>query len=519
VNSSDLSVHSGIRVEKFRQPVSPAPKLEKDKVYVCFTISDGDNLPVVSCNNWPQLWADKTRGDIPLGWTISPAACLLIPGIVDYYYSTATSNDTFMAAVSGVGYCYPDFYARRFCTSDRERVFDDFLGLTDAYMRKMDLRAVCPSLGGGTIHRYAERVPSALSIFPDYGRNVATYEEATFASARGIPVFRAATTWDQNATREENITSLASQIRNMAALNRPAFLHVFICNWFWDLPAMKEAIRQLGPDYVAVGPDQLAALCRQEMERRQVQIQPLSSVACFEGEKVRLTTGILNTSARTMDLCVTMAGGLNQPIVEPSLKRLKPGKEFTVEISGVPTGESLRLNVSGPFGVRERVSKICRVWSDELADPVPDKTKLSFVSLYEAESLNHRDRSGKAEKDPDASGAMVWIARKAEVEPGCIVYGPYASLEEGKYLALFRLKRLDGGTGQAALLDTCVGGGNPQTGKIEVGVADLSLNKWRWFPIVFRHPGGNFESRIQWSGNVSLAIDAVAVWKIGVEGE
>ena len=404
VGSSDLSVHSGIRAEKLRQPVSPAPKLEQDKVYVCFAISDGDNLPVVSCNNWPQMWDDKTRGEFPLGWTISPSASLLIPGIVDYYYSTATSNDTFMAAVSGVGYCYPDVYARRFRASDRTRVLDGFLDLTDATMRTMDLRAVCPSLGGSAIHRYAERIRCAQSVFPDYGRNVKTYEEATFASACGIPVFRAATTWDQGASKEEQVKSLVSQVREMAALNRPAFLHVFICNWFWDLPAMKEALRQLGPDYVAVGPDQLAALYRQEMERKQVQIRT-PSAACFEGQKMRLTASVQNTSERASDISVTV-GGLDQSAVEPSRKRLKPGQEVVVEISGLPNEKSIPSGRErSRLAHRERVLNLCRVRSGELAGSVPERARLSCVGLYEAESLSHQ--SGKAEQDSDASGAMV----------------------------------------------------------------------------------------------------------------
>ena len=512
VGSADLSVHSGIRVEKFRQPVSPAPKLEADKVYVCFAISDGDNLPVVTGNNWPQLWADKTRGEFPLGWTISPAAALLIPGVVDYYYATATSNDTFMAAVSGVGYCYPDSYASRFRASDRARVLDDFLGLTDATMRTMDLRAVCPSLAGGEIRRYAERIRSARSVFPDYGRTVTTYDEATFVSARGLPVFRAATTWDQGASKAEQISSLVAQIRGMAAQNRPAFLHVFICNWFWDLPAMKAALKELGPDYVAVGPDQLAALYGQEMERRQIQIQTQPNVACLEGQGVRLTAGIRNISARTMDVSVTVAGGLTQPLVEPRRKRLKPGEEVAAEVSGVPTGEGIRLSVSGPFGVRERVSNLCRVRSGEVAGLMPETSRLSGARLFEAEFLSHQ--AGQAEKDPEASGAMVWTARKAETAPGYVAYGPYASFEQGRYLALFRLKRTGEGAGRVALLDTCVHGGNPQTGTLDVGAADLPLNAWRWFPLVFQHPGGALETRVLWSGSASLAVDAVTVWKI-----
>lgn len=78
-------------------------------------------------------------------------------------------------------------------------------------------------------------------------------------------------------------------------------------------------------------------------------------------------------------------------------------------------------------------------------------------------------------------------------------------LEEGKYLVLFRGKRLDEGAGQAAVLDTSVGGGGPvnfgfghRTGWLEVKPEDLPLNEWRWFPIVFKHSGGSVETRVGW---------------------
>jgi hypothetical protein len=105
------------------------------------------------------------------------------------------------------------------------------------------------------------------------------------------------------------------------------------------------------------------------------------------------------------------------------------------------------------------------------------------------------------------------VARKGETEPGHIMFGPYAPLEAGKYLALFRVRRLDEGTGVLALLDTCVAGGTPQTGKRELRAEELPLNEYRWVPIVFEHPDGNFETRVQWSGAASMAVDAVALWR------
>ena len=97
---------------------------------------------MLTVSNFPQLWKDPVRGKLPLGWTISPSACMLIPDIVDYYYSTATDQDRFLGAVSGIGYAYPDSYGKRFREQDRRRVFDEFLDQTRTYMERMDLEEI-----------------------------------------------------------------------------------------------------------------------------------------------------------------------------------------------------------------------------------------------------------------------------------------------------------------------------------------------------------------------------------------
>ncbi|PIU89103.1 MAG: hypothetical protein COZ06_18110 [Armatimonadetes bacterium CG_4_10_14_3_um_filter_66_18] len=68
-----------------------------------------------------------------------------------------------------------------------------------------------------------------------------------------------------------------------------------------------------------------------------------------------------------------------------------------------------------------------------------------------------------------------------------------------------------------AHLDTCVGGGVPQTAERELRAEELPLNEWRWVALALDHPGGAFETRLEWSGAASLATDAVALWR--VEGE
>ncbi|MHB1456598.1 MAG: GxGYxYP domain-containing protein, partial [Armatimonadota bacterium] len=83
ISTANISVHSGFKVPPFKQKkADPAPKLQKDKVYITLTISDGDNIPVITTGNWPQIWKNKMRGDFPIAWTISPASSILIPDIM-----------------------------------------------------------------------------------------------------------------------------------------------------------------------------------------------------------------------------------------------------------------------------------------------------------------------------------------------------------------------------------------------------------------------------------------------------
>jgi hypothetical protein len=506
--SSNLSVHSGIRVPEFKQPELPAPKLQNDKTYVCFTMSDGDNLPVMTVGNWPALWADKTRGDFPIGWTISPSACMLIPDIMDYYYSTATPNDTFMAAVSGVGYCYPESYGKRY--RDPARVFDGFLSLTDDYMRRMDLRAVCPSLATVTnIDRYAKQVKSAKSVFADYGRRVSTYDEATYTASRNTPVFRAATTWDPRALHDDGATAIAAQVREMTPKEKPAFLHVFLCNWFWDLPAMKSVMDKLGPDYVAVGPDQLTTLYRQDMERRQIQVGKLPDIGWFPGQTVRMATSIQNVSGRPCRVRLAVTPGLSLDPAETDIA-LKPGDTRPLALSGVPTADTVTLSMTGSFGAKTCRAAIKKIDPAEYTGKMPDVKSLTSVALWEAESLNHQLGEAKQE-----DGATLWASPANTSAPGHIVYGPYKDLKPGHYLAVFGIERTGPGAGTAAILDTSARVGAVFMASRKLSVDDLPVGEFKAVPLEFDHPGGALETRVFWPGTAPIAVDYVAVWEVG----
>jgi len=513
INCSNLSVHSGIRIQRFRQHIPPPPRLQQDKVYVSWVISDGDNLPVLTVNNFPQLWKDRLRGSFPIGWTISPSAYMLIPDIVDYYYSTATPEDCFLGAVSGIGYTYPDSYGERYRKPDRRRIFDGFLDQTRVFMDKMGLKSIWimgisrPDL----ISRYAERIPSLESLFPDYGRRVSGYEEATYPTARNVPVFHALTGWQEGISREQQISSLVSQIHALTPSKRPAFMHLFVLNWFADLPMLQEILRRLGPGYAAVRPDHLAHLYRQEMARQQVLVRIPPALAAIEGKPIRFTAFLQDVSSRPLEVSPLITGGLRRPSLKPDRARLVPGQMTPLSISGIPSGDFIHLELQGPFGVRRNPIALHRISARELAAPLP-KGQLRSIQFFEAETLAHR--SGQVDPDASANGGQVWAAIRGRTEPGYIIYGPYAPLKAGRYVALFRLKRTGDGDGLVATTDTCVGGGTPVTASRPVRAEDLPLGQYRVFPLVFRHPGGAFETRVLWPGSASLAVDHISVWEI-----
>ncbi len=55
----------------------------------------------------PGLWADKSRGDVPMGWAFNPNLCERMAPALYFAYKRKTSKDYFTAGDSGAGYVNP----------------------------------------------------------------------------------------------------------------------------------------------------------------------------------------------------------------------------------------------------------------------------------------------------------------------------------------------------------------------------------------------------------------------------
>jgi len=168
-----------------------------------------------------------------------------------------------------------------------------------------------------------------------------------------------------------------------------------------------------------------------------------------------------------------------------------------------------------PNGLPESVSQ-------ELIDAssVP-KGQLQLVAQWEAEK-DFAHNAGRKVDDEDASGKAAWEVRAGEDSPNAhALYGPYADMPAGDYVAFFRIKLLDEPVRDYAVeVDACVEYGRRVLNSLEVADVDLVRGKYVQVPLAFRSPEGKLECRVFWRGNVSLRVDKVMLFRVeGVRPE
>ena len=122
-------------------PVVPKkPELE-NKVYLALFLSDGDNIQYCQ-NALARLWDNPQRGIIPINWTVSPGLADLGPGLLNYFYKTASPNDFFASGPSGLGYTLLYDAHNRKWNNTGGQAFEEYMKLTERYLEKSGLRVI-----------------------------------------------------------------------------------------------------------------------------------------------------------------------------------------------------------------------------------------------------------------------------------------------------------------------------------------------------------------------------------------
>lgn len=262
--TANYSFHQHIEpIADFHQPQKPRKDqvaLDPSKIYVSFIVSDGDSLNFLDTfyagagNAAKKNWLMEERGEFPVGWEMQPLLLDLAPGILEYYYQTATEKDTFMLSASGIGYSYPEQMPE-----DKRR---ELLAATRPYLEELSLSSLFLLQHAGPVvprevrQDYADLLGDHIhGVVEGYFQKDAAQDQVDGMPwlLTGLPPFQPRyLSWSQGLT-----TSL-KKIASAKEADRPMFVPVHVVNGRTNLKDVKEVIDHLDTQlFKIVSPDVL----------------------------------------------------------------------------------------------------------------------------------------------------------------------------------------------------------------------------------------------------------------------
>ncbi len=217
-------------------------------------MSDGDNLQFTE-HLMRKLWSNPDRGTVPIGWTVSPVMLDAMPGALNYYYKTSTTNDNLISGPSGYGYTYPN-------TWSDENLLKKFVSRTEDYNIRAGLRVITiwNTITGGVNPNvgkiYAGQAKSLLGITAqNTGGGLTIYNESLPGMALSCNYCT-----NEQAMKDHIAKATAGWDRKS-----PRFVIIQAQPWKGVSPtSFKRVAGSLNEDYVVVRPDHLFQLIREE---------------------------------------------------------------------------------------------------------------------------------------------------------------------------------------------------------------------------------------------------------------
>ena len=250
--------------EQMEQYLEQSSTHPERKVFVSFTMSEGDNLQY-NLHRLQRIWHDPARGSIPIGWTISPVLSEAAPAMAAYYIGTATPNDELVAGPSGAGYIYPSRWPSQHLSSFLERTGQlmQRMNLTVLEVLNRDILQFLLTFGDAglalTNRNLQRRIVKALSPFGLRGiLSGDGQHNPTWTKVSGVPVY-------QNLGIGESVSSTVNMIKKAASANqrRPLYLSIYILAWSMSPSDLKQVAQQLGSEYEVVTPGVLLTMLAQ----------------------------------------------------------------------------------------------------------------------------------------------------------------------------------------------------------------------------------------------------------------
>lgn len=233
--------------------------LETNVHYVSFVFTDGDNVQWMH-NGFlvnTQWWASPHRGQIPVGWGISPTLRDLSPTVLERLYADAAgrrpANDVF-CAMSPIGYCYPALMSAQARATNAARL--------NRYLQDIgsDILIVLDKSGFETPSVYEAyfRQPALNAIFYwDAFGDYAKYAGAVRWTGRKPLISAFTSLWGANGPAQV-ADKLKQRSKNPSSTD--GYSLVAVHAWSHGVDSIRQCMQLLGPDMRVVTPDVLVAL-------------------------------------------------------------------------------------------------------------------------------------------------------------------------------------------------------------------------------------------------------------------
>lgn len=294
------SLYSGLHSSIDVPAVPTTPQLQ-NKIYVCFMLSDGDNIAYMQ-HKMRGVWNDSARGQVPIGWTVSSLACDIDPGMLNYYWRSATPNDCLISGPSGAGYAKIEHWSPANAIAYTEASAPYLLRGGQSVITVWDSLSTAKGLYYGT------NCP-ALAGLIDHGGGYYTTTSKGRVPVMGMP---------SGANYASTPADLIAGITNTAAGwagNAPMFIPVQGSGWDITPSELVTVANALDSRFIVVRPDTMFLLYRKFMGQGVVIDPPptnLRAVRRFNGQVILTWSG--SADATGYVITRSLVSGMGTPL-------------------------------------------------------------------------------------------------------------------------------------------------------------------------------------------------------------
>ncbi|WP_114207294.1 GxGYxYP domain-containing protein [Acidisarcina polymorpha] len=254
----NATAFSGVRAPIRRtQPPAIVPQLQS-KIYLALIMVEGDNIQYDQ-HRMRQMWDDPTRGQVPLGWSISVLLRDIAPSMLSYYQETQTPNDLLVAGPSGAGYTYPAMWPNS--------TLPGYMKRTGEYMRRAGMRTLFAynrdnstdlALTTGLVDLYKSNIPGLEGIVYNYetSSQVSLIDDLPVATLLGV---------NDTSSGVPALTAIAENWSGTA----PLFVAAGLESWNMMPADAQTLVNSLGPQFEVVRLDVFFRLTRAALSKSQ----------------------------------------------------------------------------------------------------------------------------------------------------------------------------------------------------------------------------------------------------------